>query len=171
MTPLIWASSERDGFVESVQAMRRRVTANIRDADADRQIKLGKGGLRDVEFTVQLLQLVHGKSYPSIRPRATTAAIDALTKAGFIGRTDAALLYNHYTYLRVLEHRIQLVHMRRTHSMPTAPDQLRALARALQGPQGTKRPSAESLEADWAKVKRSVRSLPPRPSPAPCCPC
>lgn len=159
VTPLIWASSERDGFVESVQAMRRRVTANIRDADADRQIKLGKGGLRDVEFTVQLLQLVHGKSYPSIRPRATTAAIDALTKAGFIGRTDAALLYNHYTYLRVLEHRIQLVHMRRTHSMPTAPDQLRALARALQGPQGTKRPSAESLEADWAKVKRSVRSL------------
>ncbi|WP_269936824.1 bifunctional [glutamine synthetase] adenylyltransferase/[glutamine synthetase]-adenylyl-L-tyrosine phosphorylase [Arthrobacter sp. HY1533] len=159
VSPLIWASSERDGFVESVQAMRRRVTANIPDADADRQIKLGKGGLRDVEFTVQLLQLVHGKSDPRIRPRATTAAIEALTKAGFIGRTDAALLFNHYTYLRVLEHRIQLVHMRRTHAMPTAPAQLRALARALQGPNGSKRPSAESLEADWAKVKRSVRSL------------
>lgn len=159
VAPLIWASSEREGFVESVQAMRRRVTANIRDAEAERQLKLGKGGLRDVEFTVQLLQLVHGKADPSIRPRATTAAIAALTKAGFIGRTDAALLLNHYTFLRVLEHRIQLVQLRRTHTMPTSATQLRALARALEGPLSTKRPSADSLEAAWAKVKRSVRSL------------
>lgn len=157
--PLVWASSERDGFVESVQAMRRRVTANIRDGDADRQIKLGKGGLRDVEFTVQLLQLVHGKTDTSIRSRATTTAIDELTKAGYIGRTDAALLLSHYTYLRVLEHRIQLVQMRRTHTMPTAPEQLRALARAVSGPLSLKRPSAGSLLADWAKVKRSVSSL------------
>lgn len=157
--PLIWNSSERDGFVESVQAMRRRVTASIRDADAERQIKLGKGGLRDVEFTVQLLQLVHGKTDPTVRLRATTDAIEALTMAGYIGRTDAALLLNHYTYLRVLEHRIQLVQMRRTHTMPTAPEQLRALARALEGPLSMKRPSADSLEDDWSKVKRSVRSL------------
>ncbi len=157
--PLIWLSSERDGFVESVQAMRRRVTANIPGAEAERQIKLGKGGLRDVEFTVQLLQLVHGKTDTGIRQRSTTAAIDALTKAGYIGRTDASLLLNHYTYLRVLEHRIQLVHMRRTHTMPTAPEALRALARALEGPTSAKRPSADSLLADWAKVKRSVRSL------------
>ncbi|MDJ0318148.1 MULTISPECIES: bifunctional [glutamine synthetase] adenylyltransferase/[glutamine synthetase]-adenylyl-L-tyrosine phosphorylase [Arthrobacter] len=157
--PMIWASSEREGFVESVQAMRRRVTANIRDDEAERQIKLGNGGLRDVEFTVQLLQLVHGRTDTSIRSRATTTAIDELTKAGYIGRTDAALLLNHYTYLRVLEHRIQLVQMRRTHTMPTAPDQLRALARALAGPLSTKRPSAESLLSDWAKVKRSVNSL------------
>lgn len=157
--PLIWASSEREGFVESVQAMRRRVTANIRDDEAERQIKLGNGGLRDVEFTVQLLQLVHGRTDTSIRSRATTTAIDELTKAGYIGRTDAALLLNHYTYLRVLEHRIQLVQMRRTHTMPSAPEQLRALARALAGPLSTKRPSAESLLSDWAKVKRSVNSL------------
>ncbi len=159
VAPLIWTSSERDGFVESVQGMRRRVKANIRDGDADRQIKLGKGGLRDVEFTVQLLQLVHGKNDPSLRIRATTGAIDALTKAGYIGRTDAAVLRNHYTYLRVLEHRIQLVQMRRTHIMPTAPEQLRALARSLEGPLSLKRPSADSLLADWAKVKRSVSSL------------
>lgn len=159
VAPFIWASSEREGFVESVQAMRRRVTANIRDSEADRQIKLGKGGLRDVEFTVQLLQLVHGKNDPSLRIRSTTAAIDALTKAGYIGRTDAALLRNHYTYLRVLEHRIQLVQMRRTHMMPTAPEQLRALARSLEGPLSLKRPSADSLLADWARVKRSVSSL------------
>ncbi|MDJ0313227.1 bifunctional [glutamine synthetase] adenylyltransferase/[glutamine synthetase]-adenylyl-L-tyrosine phosphorylase [Arthrobacter sp. H35-D1] len=159
VAPLIWSSSERDGFVGSVQAMRRRVTAHIPDAESARQIKLGRGGLRDVEFTVQLLQLVHGKNDTSLRVRSTTAAIDALVKAGYVGRTDAALMLGHYTFLRVLEHRIQLVQMRRTHTMPTAPDQLRALARALEGPLSVKRPSAESLLADWAKVKRSVSSL------------
>lgn len=159
VSPLIWTSSERDGFVESVQAMRRRVTANIRDADAGRQIKLGRGGLRDVEFTVQLLQLVHGKTDEGIRVRATTSAIEALTHAGYIGRTDAAKLLDHYTYLRVLEHRIQLVQMRRTHLMPTAQDQLRALGRAVAGPLSLRRPSADSLLEQWTKVKRSVSSL------------
>ena len=61
MAPLIWSSAGREGFVESVQAMRRRVTEHIPAAEEQRQIKLGRGGLRDVEFTVQLLQLVHGK--------------------------------------------------------------------------------------------------------------
>ncbi|MHA7306452.1 bifunctional [glutamine synthetase] adenylyltransferase/[glutamine synthetase]-adenylyl-L-tyrosine phosphorylase [Arthrobacter sp. TMN-49] len=159
VSPLIWASSEREGFVESVQSMRRRVTANIPDAEAGRQIKLGKGGLRDVEFTVQLLQLVHGRADPGIRVRATTAAIEALTHAGYIGRTDAAHLLENYTYLRVLEHRIQLMQMRRTHLMPTAQEQLRALARAAAGPLSLKRPGADSLLVQWAKVKRSVSSL------------
>jgi [glutamine synthetase] adenylyltransferase / [glutamine synthetase]-adenylyl-L-tyrosine phosphorylase len=159
VAPLIWTSSEREGFVASVQAMRRRVTANIRDAEAGRQIKLGKGGLRDVEFTVQLLQLVHAKNDGSLRVRATTAAIGALMKAGYIGRTDAAHLDEAYRYLRVLEHRIQLVHMRRTHLMPTAQEPLRALARAVAGPMSLKRPSAESLLEDWAKVKRQVSAL------------
>ncbi|MCQ9164242.1 bifunctional [glutamine synthetase] adenylyltransferase/[glutamine synthetase]-adenylyl-L-tyrosine phosphorylase [Arthrobacter sp. STN4] len=159
VAPLIWTSSEREGFVASVQAMRRRVTANIRDSEAGRQIKLGKGGLRDVEFTVQLLQLVHAKNDVSLQQRGTTAAIQALTAAGYIGRTDAAKLDAAYRYLRVLEHRIQLVHMRRTHLMPTAPDQLRALARAVAGPMNLKRPSAESLMEDWGRVKRQVHAL------------
>lgn len=159
VAPLIWTSSERDGFVASVQAMRRRVTANIRDSESGRQIKLGKGGLRDVEFTVQLLQLVHAKNDASLRLRATTDAIHALMKAGYIGRTDAAKLDGAYRYLRVLEHRIQLVHMRRTHLMPTAPEQLRALARAVTGPMNLKRPSAETLLEDWGRVKRQVHAL------------
>ncbi|MGO4383936.1 bifunctional [glutamine synthetase] adenylyltransferase/[glutamine synthetase]-adenylyl-L-tyrosine phosphorylase [Specibacter sp. RAF43] len=159
VAPLIWSSSEREGFVESVQAMRRRVTVNIPDAEAGRQIKLGKGGLRDVEFTVQLLQLVHAKNDESIRVKATTAAIAALMRAGYIGRTDAAHLDEAYRYLRVLEHRIQLVRMRRTHLMPESDAALRALARAAAGPLSLKRPGAQSLLEDWAKVKRQVRTL------------
>lgn len=157
--PLIWQSSERPGFVASVQAMRRRVTENIPDAEAALQIKLGKGGLRDVEFTVQLLQLVHGKTDESLRVRSTTSAIAALKKSGFIGRRDAAQLDGSYRYLRVLEHRIQLVNMRRTHLMPTSSSALKALSRALSGPMSTRKASADVMLADWNKVKRTVSSL------------
>ena len=60
--PLVWQAAERDGFVADVQAMRRRVVDHIPANEAERQLKLGSGGLRDVEFAVQLLQLVHGRA-------------------------------------------------------------------------------------------------------------
>ena len=70
---MVWAAAERDGFVTDVQAMRRRVIEHIPAGEADRQIKLGAGGLRDVEFAVQLLQLVHGRADETIRDPATSA--------------------------------------------------------------------------------------------------
>ncbi|WP_285724090.1 bifunctional [glutamine synthetase] adenylyltransferase/[glutamine synthetase]-adenylyl-L-tyrosine phosphorylase [Psychromicrobium xiongbiense] len=157
--PLIWNSSEREGFVESVQAMRRRVSDHIPEAEKERQLKLGIGGLRDVEFTVQLLQLVHGKTDPGLRRRDTTGAIAALAAGGYIGRSDGAELDAAYRYLRVLEHRIQLVQMRRTHLLPTSSAALRALARSSQGAFAQTRPSAEALLEQWRGVKRQVRAL------------
>ncbi|MDK1327389.1 bifunctional [glutamine synthetase] adenylyltransferase/[glutamine synthetase]-adenylyl-L-tyrosine phosphorylase [Arthrobacter sp. zg-Y1143] len=159
VAPLIWSSSERDGFVESVQAMRRRVTQNIPAHEESRQLKLGSGGLRDVEFTVQLLQLVHGRVDESPRVRGTTAAIAALSDAGYIGRTDARALDESYRYLRVLEHRIQMVHMRRTHLMPESDTALRALAKASAGSLTAERPSADRLREQWMRTKRLVRQL------------
>lgn len=157
--PMIWSCSERDGFVESVQGMRRRVTDNIPQQEVARQIKLGPGGLRDVEFTVQLLQLVHGRADTSLRVRDTTGAIRDLSEAGYIGRTDAIDFDTAYRYLRVLEHRIQLVHLRRTHLMPTADTARRALARAAQPPAAVKRQSAELLIERWQQTKRQVKAL------------
>jgi glutamate-ammonia-ligase adenylyltransferase len=157
--PLVWASAGRDGFVESVQAMRRRVTANIPPAEEQRQIKLGPGGLRDVEFTVQLLQLVHGKSDESLRSRDTTSAIAALSAGGYIGRVDAAGFDSAYRYLRLLEHRIQMFQMRRTHLMPVNENALRFLAKAVLGPFAAGRPHPDTLLADWQRTKRSVREL------------
>ncbi|WP_394941040.1 bifunctional [glutamine synthetase] adenylyltransferase/[glutamine synthetase]-adenylyl-L-tyrosine phosphorylase [Psychromicrobium sp. YIM B11713] len=159
LAPMIWSSSERDGFVESVQTMRRRVSDHIPAGERDRQLKLGIGGLRDVEFTVQLLQLVHGKADETLHLRGTTGAIDALSSAGYIARSDAAELNAAYRYLRVLEHRIQLVQLRRTHLMPTAEPALRALARSSRGSMELGRPSAEALLTEWQTVKRSVRAL------------
>ncbi len=159
VSPLVWTSAGRDGFVESVQAMRRRVTEHIPAAEEQRQIKLGRGGLRDVEFTVQLLQLVHGKSDESLRCRDTTSAIAALSAGGYIGRSDASAFDRAYRYLRLLEHRIQLFQLRRTHLMPVKEPALRALAKAVLGPFSTDRPHPDALMATWQKTKRSVREL------------
>lgn len=159
LAPLVWSSSERDGFVESVQSMRRRVTEHVPAHEEKRQIKLGSGGLRDVEFTVQLLQLVHAKADESLRCKDTTSAIAALSEAGYIGRSDAGEFDQAYRYLRVLEHRIQLMHMRRTHLMPTQEPARRALARSMVGALSTARPSSESLLEQWQRTKRSVRGL------------
>lgn len=159
VSPLIWSSAGREGFVESVRAMRRRVTEHIPSDEEQRQIKLGRGGLRDVEFTVQLLQLVHGKSDESLRCRDTTSAIAALSAGGYIGRSDAAEFDRDYRYLRLLEHRIQLFQLRRTHLMPVNEASLRSLAKAVLGPFSAERPKPDALVAAWRKTKRSVREL------------
>ncbi|MDY5139677.1 hypothetical protein R6H00_10930, partial [Actinotignum timonense] len=85
---------------------------HIPTAQRDRHIKLGAGGLRDVEFTVQLLQLVHGRVDTTIRSATTTTALASLSEGGYISRPDAARLDHHYRWLRCLEHRAQLVRLR-----------------------------------------------------------
>ena len=157
--PLVWQTAAKEGFVQSVQAMRKRVEENIPRKEEERELKLGPGGLRDVEFTVQLLQLVHGQSEESLRVRNTLTAIDRLCAAGYIGRSQAAELSEAYRYLRLLEHRIQLVKMRRTHLMPTAEQELRVLARAAQPPGINFRPTYTQLVETWQRTKRRVRAL------------
>lgn len=156
LAPMVWAAVERENFVEDSQAMRRRVEDHVPAAEAERQIKLGVGGLRDVEFTVQLLQLVHGRSDEAIRSANTLTALAALSAGGYVGRDHAARLAVCYRLLRVLEHRIQLHRLRRTHLMPSAEADLRRLARSvrLEPPGGPQ----ELLER-WRAVKRDVRHL------------
>ena len=155
LNPLVWSAVGRENFVEDSQAMRRRVEDHVPAAEADRQLKLGVGGLRDVEFTVQLLQLVHGRADESIRSGNTLTALAALAAGGYVGREHAAQLAVCYRLLRALEHRIQLVRMQRTHLMPTAEADLRRLARAV----GMRAEGAEGLTERWRAVRREVRSL------------
>lgn len=154
LAPMVWSSAARENFVESVQAMRERVTAHIPPDEVEVQLKLGPGGLRDVEFTIQLLQLVHGHSDPQVHQRATLDALVALADRGYIGRVEAAEFGSDYRFLRLLEHRIQLSRLRRTHLMPRDPDALRALARAS----GVATTADGLLEA-WQRVKQTVRTL------------
>ncbi|WP_136707059.1 bifunctional [glutamine synthetase] adenylyltransferase/[glutamine synthetase]-adenylyl-L-tyrosine phosphorylase [Agromyces sp. H66] len=154
VAPKVWASSGRDGFVESVQRMRERVTEHIPADEVDVQVKLGPGGLRDIEFTVQLLQLVHGATDPEIRQGGTLPALTALAARGYVGREEAAEFSRDYRVLRVLEHRLQLDRLRRTHLMPRDAARLRTLARSS----GLAR-NAEDLTAVWQDTRQRVRGL------------
>jgi glutamate-ammonia-ligase adenylyltransferase len=129
--PLVWHAAQRENFVADVQAMRRRVIGTLPAAVAGRELKLGSGGLRDIEFAVQLLQLVHGRADESLRDPATLPALAALAAGGYVGRDDAADLAAAYRFLRAVEHLLQLRNLRRTHTLPDDPAALRRLGRAL----------------------------------------
>lgn len=156
ITPLVWQASLHEGFVQDARAMRQRVEANISRQEAHRQLKLGPGGLRDVEFTVQLLQLVHGKTDDSLRCANTFTALERLSQGGYVGRKDAEELGECYRFLRTVEHRTQLYKLSRTHLLPTEESALRRIGRGIdpekygQGPQ---------LAAQVEVVRRKVRHL------------
>ena len=129
--PMVWRAGERPNFISESQAMRRRVVSLIPAREAGREIKLGSGGLRDVEFTVQLLQLVHGRADERLRTRATLPSLARLAELGYIGRADSLELATAYRFQRTLEHRVQLWHLRRTHLLPDDDLMIRRLARSL----------------------------------------
>src|SRR5699024_55538 len=131
LAPLIWQASTRPGFVQQVQRMRNRVIDHIDQEQRQREIKLGPGGLRDVEFPAQLLQLVHGETDSELRVRATEDALDATQAGSYISSSDAKLMINNYVFFRLIEHRNQLVQIRCTHMMPEDEQELRHLARTV----------------------------------------
>ncbi|WP_446665740.1 bifunctional [glutamine synthetase] adenylyltransferase/[glutamine synthetase]-adenylyl-L-tyrosine phosphorylase [Flexivirga sp. B27] len=153
--PMIWRVADRDHFVEDVQAMRRRVEDHVPQAEVGRQLKLGPGGLRDIEFSMQLLQLVHGRTDDRLRQRGTLAAMAALSRGGYVGRVDADDLDQAYRWLRVLEHRIQLARMRRTHLIPSSAEELRVLGRSM----GLKADPETDVVKRWKELAKRVRRL------------
>ena len=153
--PMVWSAAEREGFVEEVQSMRRRVLDHIPANHAERQLKLGSGGLRDVEFAVQLLQMVHGRTDEAVRTPATLSALARLTEGGYVGRDDGRSLHDAYAFLRTLEHRIQLYQLRRTHVMPEEEAALRRLGRSL----GYRKDPVRELDKQWHYHQREVRRL------------
>jgi glutamate-ammonia-ligase adenylyltransferase len=154
VTPMVWRAAERENFVADTQAMRKRVVAHIPARDQGRQLKLGEGGLRDVEFSVQLLQLVHGRVDERLRSRATLPALKSLIDNGYVGREDGKRFALAYRFLRTLEHRIQLFNLRRTHLLPNNDHDLRRLGRSF----GYKDPVNELLST-WRHTAQRVRRL------------
>lgn len=116
--PFVWTASKRDNFVYDCQQMRKRVEDLIPNPLKDREIKLGRGGLRDVEFTVQMLQLVHGRSDEALRTSSTLESLQALAEGGYVSRKQAKKLSWDYRFERVLEHRQQMWALKRTHLFP-----------------------------------------------------
>ncbi|MFE5046621.1 bifunctional [glutamine synthetase] adenylyltransferase/[glutamine synthetase]-adenylyl-L-tyrosine phosphorylase [Streptomyces sp. NPDC056637] len=155
LSPLVWQAAERENFVPDVQRMRKRVVENIPAGEVDRELKLGPGGLRDVEFAVQLLQLVHGRADLSLRSGTTLDALAALADGGYVGRVDAVQLDDAYRFLRTLEHRIQLYRLRRTHLVPEGDADLRRTGRSM----GMRTEPITELHRAWRRHTSVVRRL------------
>ncbi|MFJ6082182.1 bifunctional [glutamine synthetase] adenylyltransferase/[glutamine synthetase]-adenylyl-L-tyrosine phosphorylase [Streptomyces sp. NPDC092369] len=155
LAPMVWQAAERENFVADVQKMRRRVVENIPLGEVDRELKLGPGGLRDVEFAVQLLQLVHGRADASLRSGTTLDALQALAAGGYVGRADAVQLDDAYRFLRSMEHRIQLYRLRRTHLVPEDEADLRRIGRSL----GLRADPVAELTREWRRHASVVRRL------------
>jgi glutamate-ammonia-ligase adenylyltransferase len=169
--PLVWQAARREHFVEDVQAMRRRVEQSLPAKQAGRELKLGPGGLRDIEFAVQLLQLVHGRTDETLRSPATLPALAALAAGGYVGRADAEELGAAYRFLRRTEHLLQLSRLSRTHTLPEDPAVLRRLGRAMRFNDGPNEPwfqpsvtgirsdPAVDFDEEWRRHARQVRRL------------
>ena len=148
----VWSAGGRPGFVVSCQKMRRRVEDTIAPELREREIKLGRGGLRDVEFTVQMLQLVHGRTDPSLRrSTATLSVLSALVAGGYISRRQGSGISADYRFERVLEHRQQVWQLRRTHLFPD-------LGSGNGGLDAPRRADAEQIDRN-ADIRRLARSM------------
>src|SRR5205823_89015 len=112
--------------------MKERIDASLRDPAARaRDVKLGRGGIREVEFVVQAQQLVHGGKDPRVQERSTLGALARLSACGYVAAETAAALGDAYRFLRDVEHKLQIVHERQTHRVPSDGPALTALARRL----------------------------------------
>jgi [glutamine synthetase] adenylyltransferase / [glutamine synthetase]-adenylyl-L-tyrosine phosphorylase len=156
----LWTRRFSADELAAVRSMKARTEDLVTTRGFDgREIKRGRGGIRDVEFAVQLLQLVHGRHDPGIRQRATLAALAELSVAGYIAAGDAAVLSEGYRFLRTLEHRLQLVDEAQTHAVPLDPTARRRIALVM----GFADDSAASATARFDEVlrrwQRDVRAM------------
>lgn len=143
-----------------VRALKARAEERVRASGvADREVKRGPGGIRDVEFAAQLLQLVHGRVDEELRSPHTTVALGALARGGYVGPHDAEHLTTAYELLRRVEHALQIEDGRQTHTVPSDRVARRHLARVL-GYRGTPRAGpTEQLDQELAQRRAEVRAV------------
>jgi [glutamine synthetase] adenylyltransferase / [glutamine synthetase]-adenylyl-L-tyrosine phosphorylase len=146
--------------LRSVRAMKERTEDAVsRKGVGDREIKRSRGGIRDIEFTVQLLQLVHGQLDPGLRSPNTLDSLVELADAGYVDPVDASQLAEAYGFLREVEHRIQLVDEQQSHTVPSDDASLTHLSRVLRfkdRPEGT---SGEQFLKELRRQRAAVRSI------------
>ncbi len=149
LEPFVYRRYLDFGTLEDLNAMKRKVDGSLRDASArERDVKLGRGGIRSVEFWVQAQQLVHGGKDRRLRERGTLPALARLADSGYVSAEQSAVLAEAYRFLRDVEHKLQIVDQRQTQVIPTDAEELRHLARRL-GFLG-----ADPVAAFWAEHAR-----------------
>jgi len=156
----LWERPFSADDVRSVRAMKARAEDVLaRKGMRDREVKRGRGGIRDIEFAVQLLQLVHGRSDPALRSPTTLDALAELERAGCVAADDARALARAYRFLRILEHRLQLVDEQQVHALPTDVTARTRLARVMGYRDTAQGDALEQLEDALRLHQATVRSI------------
>jgi [glutamine synthetase] adenylyltransferase / [glutamine synthetase]-adenylyl-L-tyrosine phosphorylase len=157
---VVWDQPFGADELRSARAMKARTEQLVRErGEADRDLKRGPGGIRDVEFAVQLLQLVHGGADPELRARATLPALAALAEGGYVDPDDAATLADAYRFLRRVEHVAQLVDEQQTHHVPADREARRRMARTLGYRGSPEAGPTDAFDQDLAGWRRKVRGV------------
>jgi glutamate-ammonia-ligase adenylyltransferase len=156
----VWPDRLDPDAVREARAMKARSEEETRKKGlTDRELKRGRGGIRDVEFAVQLLQLVHGRHDESVRSPTTLDALVELADAGYVERADAERLAEAYTFLRTLEHRIQLWDEQQTHTLPSDEAVRVRLARVMAFRDTPRATALEAFEDVQRRHQSEVRSI------------
>jgi glutamate-ammonia-ligase adenylyltransferase len=147
--PLIYQSSLDFSAVEAVSETRQRIGEKMgarRSPESGPDVKLAPGGIRDIEFLVQCLQRLHGGREQWVRHGGTMLALSRLRDKGLLSDLEYARLANAYTFLRTVEHRLQIEEDRQTHTLPRDPERLEVLARKMPPESAGAEPSVESFQ-------------------------
>jgi [glutamine synthetase] adenylyltransferase / [glutamine synthetase]-adenylyl-L-tyrosine phosphorylase len=156
---IVWDTPFAADDLRALRAMKVRSEAQARQQLlAERDVKRAQGGIRDIEFAVQLLQLVHGGVDHELRSRSTLGALGALAQGGYVAGDDAEDLASSYRFLRRVEHAVQLDDERQTHRVPEDRAQRRRLARTLGFSGSPAAGPTEAFDRELADRRSRVRA-------------
>jgi [glutamine synthetase] adenylyltransferase / [glutamine synthetase]-adenylyl-L-tyrosine phosphorylase len=156
----LWGKRLTADDLRSLRSLRARAESEAtRRGAADREVKRSPGGIRDIEFAVQTLQLVHGPSDPELRSPTTLTALSEMDAAGYVDPDDAAGLADAYRFLRRVEHALQIEEERQTHTLPADRDHRRRIARVLGYRGSPEAGPTEAFDRDLARKRNVVRTV------------
>src|SRR5262249_6518622 len=152
--PFIYPRSASPDLLDEIANIKRRIERDIVGADKlERDVKLGRGGIREIEFIVQTLQLIHGARHPFLQESSMLKALRALRQLDLLPREEVLILDNTYRFLRRVEHRLQIEAEQQTHVVPQDPEALRRLALSLRFS------SSQDFTATLQERMRAVRPI------------
>jgi glutamate-ammonia-ligase adenylyltransferase len=156
----VWTRKFGADDLHEVRSLKARAEGEVaRKGLTDRELKRGRGGIRDVEFSVQLLQLVHGRHDAALRRRDTLGTLAELGRAGYVDQVDADALAAAYRFLRTVEHRLQLVEGEQVHALPVDVDARTRLARVLGHRDRAGASALEGFEAELVHHQSTARAI------------
>ena len=160
LEPWVYRRYLSSADITGIKALKRRIEGQSSQGElASRDVKTGRGGIRDIEFVIQFLQLLNGGAVPELRTGNTLEAITRLAQSGGLTHQESSILEENYSYLRKLEHRLQIMYDLQTHQLPTGKTDLAKLARRMGYVETATEPALEAFRKDFQQRTELNRKI------------